>query len=191
MSCETVRISDFNLNPDNPRTITEKAFVELLKSLLLDPEILSKNKIKYDSTQDNMVLGGNQRLRAIQALDERPEWHEKVGTPKGYIPADWVIDCADLTPQQKLKLIILDNSPRGISGDWDEDAMANNPDWDVVPIADWGLAPDVDIQQEQKEKPKDTQPFYKIMIEVDTENEMTLLLEEFNSRGLKCQSLIY
>ncbi len=114
---ELVSISDIKLNPDNPRTISEKRFKALVKSvsefwimLFLRPVVLN---------EDGMALGGNQRTLAAR----------KAGL--SLIPC---IRAKHLTPAQQRQFIIKDNNP---SGSWDLDALANN--WDQEDLADWDL----------------------------------------------------
>lgn len=112
-----VKLSDIRMNPDNPRTISEKAMERLVKSLKEFPDMLNLREIVVDETMT--VLGGNMRLLALQ----------KIGTK----------DCTakivtGLTDDQKREFIIKDNSA---FGEWDLDALANA--WSDLPLADWGI----------------------------------------------------
>jgi DNA modification methylase len=72
--------------------------------------------------ENNVVLGGNMRLRALQEL--------------GFNDIDeaWVKRSSDLTEEEKKRFIIADNVA---FGEWDWDTLAN--DWDVVDLEAWGL----------------------------------------------------
>ena len=72
-----MNISDIKANPRNPRKIADADLDKLKKSIERDPEFMRLRPIVVD--ENNMVLGGNQRLKAITAL--------------GYsdIPDEWVV----------------------------------------------------------------------------------------------------
>ena len=72
--------------------------------------------------ENNVVLGGNMRLKALQEL--------------GFTEVDeaWVKRSSDLTEDEKKRFIIADNVA---FGQWDWDTLAN--DWDVVDLEAWGL----------------------------------------------------
>jgi hypothetical protein len=72
--------------------------------------------------ENNVVLGGNMRLRALQEL--------------GFTDVDetWVKRSSDLTEEEKKRFIIADNVA---FGEWDWDTLAN--DWDVVDLEAWGM----------------------------------------------------
>jgi len=115
-----MKIADINLNKDNPRQISEAKLESLKKSIRDFEKMLSLRPIVVDET--NTVLGGNMRLRALQAL--------------GYdeIPDEWVKQAADLTEAEKRQFIIKDNVG---FGEWDWDALGN--EWNADELTDWGL----------------------------------------------------
>ena len=45
MKNETLKLSLFAENPDNPQTVTDEAFADLVASVRRDPETLAANKI--------------------------------------------------------------------------------------------------------------------------------------------------
>ena len=107
----------------NPRTIRPDAFEKLCESIQRDPDFMIANPIKVDET--NTVLGGNQRYRALQAL--------------GYtsIPDDWIrrvahADGSPFTAEEKERLVYIDNSPEGISGDFDYQMMAQGTSLELL-----------------------------------------------------------
>ena len=130
---KTAKISEIKLNPDNPRTISNKDMELLIKSLKEFPEMLHLREIVVD--ENMMVLGGNMRLLALQ----------KMG----------VSDCQirvvnGLTPEQKREFIIKDNSN---FGRYDFDSLAN--EWSDLPLVDWG----VDLPEHFFETPDEKSDF--------------------------------
>lgn len=71
---------------------------------------------------DNVILGGNMRYRALEAL--------------GYteIPDAWVKRASGLTDEQKREFLIKDNIGYG---EWDFDTLFN--EWDTDLLKDWGM----------------------------------------------------
>lgn len=131
-----VKLSDIRINPDNPRTISEKAMERLVKSLKKFPDMLNLREIVVDETMT--VLGGNMRLLALQ----------KIGTK----------DCTakivtGLTPEQKREFIIKDNSA---FGEWDMDLLSSS--WSDLPLVEWGLDLPKDWLSGPDPEPKDAEP---------------------------------
>lgn len=144
---KTFNLSTIQPNPLNPRTISEKQFSELVASILHDPDFLRRRRIIY---ADGIILGGNQRYRAVLAATEDAGFRERIGTTKaGIVLADWVEDASDWDEEQRRRFVIVDNAPRGMSGDWDYDMLANMPEWNELPLGDWGLSPETDAHQEE------------------------------------------
>jgi DNA modification methylase len=110
-------LSEIKLNASNPRLIKDERFSKLCKSLKDFPEMLNLRPIVID--ENNMVLGGNMRLRALQELGYKE------------IP---VVRASDLSEEQKREFIIKDNIGYG---EWDWEIIAN--DWDAVKLEEWGL----------------------------------------------------
>src|ERR1035437_5593957 len=111
-------------NPSNPRIVTEKDFEVLMKSLKELPKMLDIRPLAYDSSQDFIVLGGNVRLRGLQALQK-----------KGFeIKESWFVDIATWTEEEKRAFIIKDNIS---NGQWNWDMLAN--EWDQKQLAEWGI----------------------------------------------------
>ena len=114
---KTAKISEIKLNPDNPRTISNKDMELLIKSLKEFPEMLHLREIVVD--ENMVVLGGNMRLLALQ----------KMGASDCQIRM-----VSGLTPEQKREFVIKDNSN---FGRYDFDSLAN--EWSDLPLADWGV----------------------------------------------------
>ena len=101
---------DINLlkeNPDNPRTITDAKFQQLVTSVKSFPQMLEVRPIAYKSGY--VVLGGNMRLRACKEAGLKQ------------VPA---IDLSGLTPEQQREFVIKDNVG---FGEWDWQAI--QADW--------------------------------------------------------------
>lgn len=104
-------------NPNNPRVIKDDKFKKLVQSIKDFPKMLELRPIVID--EDNVVLGGNMRLRALQELGIKE------------VP---VLYANDLTEEQKKEFIIKDNVG---FGEWEWEQLAN--EWDVEKLSEWGL----------------------------------------------------
>lgn len=107
--------------PANPRQINKTDYERLLKSLKEDPDFLIHKPLHvYEHNDKYVVLGGNQRLRALKELGYKE------------VPVT-VYD--KTTPVETLKArIIKDNST---FGEYDFDMLGN--EWSDEPLTDWGL----------------------------------------------------
>jgi ParB-like chromosome segregation protein Spo0J len=115
-----MKLKDIKPNPNNPRVLRDDKFQKLKQSITEFPKMLSLRPMVID--ENNMVLGGNMRLRALQELGFTD------------IEEAWVKRSSDLTEEEKKRFIIADNVA---FGEWDWDTLAN--DWDVVDLEAWGL----------------------------------------------------
>jgi DNA modification methylase len=115
-----MKLKDIKPNPNNPRVLRDDKFQKLKQSIKEFPKMLSLRPMVID--ENNVVLGGNMRLRALQEL--------------GFTDVEeaWVKRSSDLTEDEKKRFIIADNVA---FGEWDWDTLAN--DWDVVDLEAWGL----------------------------------------------------
>lgn len=112
-----MKLSDIKPNPSNPRIIKDDKFTKLVQSIKDFPQMLEIRPIVVNS--DNIVLGGNMRLRACKeaGLKEIP-----------------VIKADTLTPEQQAEFIIKDNVG---FGEWDWEMLAN--EWEAEQLNEWGL----------------------------------------------------
>ena len=117
MQTQLVSISKVKPNQDNPRIIKDYKFKKLVQSIKDFPQMLELRPIVVN--EDNIVLGGNMRLKACQ----------EAGLTEVYI-----IQAKDLTPEQQREFIIKDNVG---FGEWDWDVLAN--EWDTEKLEEWGM----------------------------------------------------
>ena len=132
-----MKLKDIKPNPNNPRVLRDDKFQKLKQSITEFPKMLSLRPMVID--ENNVVLGGNMRLRALQEL--------------GFTDVDeaWVKRSSDLTEDEKKRFIIADNVA---FGEWDWDTLAN--DWEVVDLEAWGLdIPQFDNEAEELEASED------------------------------------
>jgi len=130
MKTEKVKIGKIKTNPNNPRLIKDDKFKKLVKSIKEFPEMLEIRPIVVD--KDNIVLGGNMRLRACQEAGLK-EVH--------------ILQADQLTEKQQREFIIKDNVG---FGEWDWDDLAN--EWDVEELEDWGLDLPLDMAGDNDEQ---------------------------------------
>ncbi len=128
MKTEKVSISQVKTNPNNPRRIEDDKFKKLVSSIKEFPEMLEIRPIVVDN--DNIVLGGNMRLRACKEAGLK-EVH--------------IIKADQLTEKQQREFIIKDNVG---FGEWDWDDIANG--WDVEQLKTYGLDMPVFIEDSEE-----------------------------------------
>ena len=152
MKTEKVKISKIKTNPNNPRLIKDDKFKKLVKSIKEFPEMLEIRPIVVD--KDNIVLGGNMRLRACQEAGLK-EVH--------------ILQADQLTEKQQREFIIKDNVG---FGEWDWDDLAN--EWDAEELEDWGLDLPVDLAVQELEAEEDD---YEMPDEIKTDIVLGDLIE--------------
>lgn len=150
-------IASIKANPNNPRLIKDDKFHKLVKSIKDFPEMLNLRPIVINS--DNIVLGGNMRLKACKeaGLKELP-----------------VILADDLSEEQQRQFIIKDNVGYG---EWDWEDLANN--WDADKLEEWGLEiPDID----KVDKLEDGEEIeFEQSVQLEPPKEYILIMAEPNS----------
>ena len=117
-----MKLSKIKPNPDNPRILKDDKFRKLVKSIQDFPEMMEKRPIVVD--ENNVVLGGNMRLRALQEIYGK----------NGEVPDNWVTTAKGWSKEKKKEFVIKDNSS---FGEWDWDMLAN--EWDTADLSDWGV----------------------------------------------------
>lgn len=118
--------SSLSPNEANPRSIADDALRRLKESIERDPAFMKLRPIVVDEST-RKILGGNQRFRACLELGMTE------------LPDEWVM-FTDLSPEQQKRFVLVDNTPEGMSGEWDYDILqmdyaiedlldAGFPDW--------------------------------------------------------------
>ena len=115
-----MKLSEIKANPNNPRVIKDERFKKLVKSIKEFPKMMELRPMVVDS--ENIVLGGNMRLKALKELGYKE------------VPDEWVKSADSLTDDEKRRFIIADNVGFG-EHDWD----ALTEGWDLDELSDWGL----------------------------------------------------
>tara|TARA_R110000868_G_scaffold179854_1_gene420318 strand:- start:1811 stop:2422 length:612 start_codon:yes stop_codon:yes gene_type:complete len=159
-----MKLKDIKPNPNNPRVLRDDKFQKLKQSITEFPKMLSLRPMVID--ENNVVLGGNMRLRALQEL--------------GFTDVDeaWVKRSSDLTEDEKKRFIIADNVA---FGEWDWDTLAN--DWEVVDLEAWGLEipqfnQDINLDDFFEENNEQKEEKFKITLEY-TEDDYNEVIELF------------
>lgn len=132
------KIDDLIPTTKNPREITKKDFDTLKRSIKNFPSMMKVREVVID--ENNRVLGGHQRLKALQAQGKTKVLVKQV--------IGW-------TEEQKDEFLIKDNIA---NGDWDRDKLANA--WDKAQLEDWGLPLKVASSQDYKDLLEVSIPYY-------------------------------
>jgi len=115
-----MKITEIKSNPNNPRVIKDHKFEKLKKSISEFPKMMELRPMVIN--EDNIVLGGNMRLKALKELGYKE------------VPEEWVKRASDLTEEETRRFIIADNVGFG-EHDWE--MLAN--EWNTEELEDWGL----------------------------------------------------
>ena len=126
-----MKLSEIKSNPNNPRVIKDHKFEKLKKSISEFPKMMELRPMVIN--EDNIVLGGNMRLKALKDLGYKE------------VPEEWVKRASDLTEEETRRFIIADNVGFG-EHDWE--MLAN--EWDNEELQDWGLdIHNINLQDEE------------------------------------------
>jgi len=169
MNLVKVKISEVKNNPNNPRLIKDDKFKKLVSSIKEFPEMLEIRPIVVDN--DNIVLGGNMRLRACKEAGLK-EVH--------------IIKADQLTEKQQREFIIKDNVG---FGEWDWDDLAN--EWSVDELENWGLDLPVLLNEDSEIKDiSDTiDNLYRIEIICKDEEHQENTYNKLIEQGHECRIL--
>ena len=181
MKIETVKITEIQKNPDNPRLIKDNKFEKLVKSIKEFPEMLNLRPIVVNN--EMTVLGGNMRLVACKEAGLKN------------IP---IIKADDLTEEQQKEFIIKDNVS---FGKWDWDMLAN--EWEGTELGDWGLdvwqpeqyvdystLDDEDVSEELQDMTNGVKKAIQIEFEAEHYEEAYQLVKFWRERGAYIGSMI-
>ena len=142
MKTETLRLSIWDIKPneENPRSITDLQLARLIRSLKEMPEMIELRPLVVN--KDNVVLGGNMRLKAL----------EKMGIEE--IP---VIKVTGLTKEEEHEFVVKDNLSYG---EWNWESVTQDYSNDL--LSGWGLTPPSTFYDDDEEPEWD--------LEVDVKN---------------------
>lgn len=166
-----VNLNDIKPNPNNPRVIKDEKFKKLVKSIKEFPKMMELRPMVVNN--DNIVLGGNMRLKALKELGYKS------------IPKEWVKSADQLTEEEQRRFIISDNVG---FGDWEWDLVQN--DWDLEELEDWGLdVPVFEKEDEINEESSEYSKRFEIIIECRDEEDQEKTYNQMIERGYKCRVL--
>lgn len=171
-----IKLSTIKANPDNPRVINSDKFKKLVKSIKDFPKMMELRPMVVNS--DNIVLGGNMRLKALKELGYKE------------IPKEWVKRAEDLTEDEQREFIIKDNIGFG-EHDWE----MLQADWDLSELEEWGLdIPEWENEEvleaeEQTDLSDNLDINFRIEIILSDEKSQELLYNELISRNYECRLL--
>ena len=154
METERVKISQLQVNEQNPRTCTDKQFDKLVRSVITFPKMLEVRPIVVG--EGGVALGGNMRLRALQAIatmtdedimrhiEQSSKYKDRTECERDALLRYWkkwqhdqmvsVVRTDNMTEDERREFIIKDNVGFGA---WDWDMLAN--DWDKDILSEWGM----------------------------------------------------
>lgn len=163
---EKLNIAAIKPNEENPRFITDAKFKKLVKSIKDFPEMLEARPLVID--EDNVVLGGNMRLKALKSAGV---FEIPVKRVEGW------------SAEQKKEFIIKDNLGYG---EWDWEMVANG--WDAEQLEDWGLdIPSFDSDEDLLGENITENEIFKISINVESEEKQEQLYQELIAKGYDCK----
>lgn len=206
METERVKISQLQVNEQNPRTCTDKQFEKLVRSLITFPKMLEVRPIVVG--EGGVALGGNMRLRALQAIatmtddeimrhiEQSAKYKDRPEVEREALLCYWqkwqhdqtvsVVRTDNMTEDERREFIIKDNVGFGA---WDLDMLAN--DWDTDELEDWGLSAWVEQQTKGEKKDLSSQivQSYKIEIDCADEAEQEEIYNSLKEQGYSCRVL--
>jgi len=131
-------LSKIKINPNNPRMIKDKSFDKLKNNIEKNIKLLKYRPIVYDDKNDNIIIAGNMRYRALLDLGFKE------------VPDEYTMAASDLSDKEKESLGIIDNV---IAGEFNYDILAT--DYEITDLEEWGV--DLDFLGDSV-VPKDDQP---------------------------------
>jgi ParB-like chromosome segregation protein Spo0J len=171
-----MKLSEIKPNPNNPRVIKDEKFDKLVKSIKDFPKMMELRPMVINA--DNIVLGGNMRLKALKELGYKE------------VPGEWVKRAEDLTEDEQRQFIIKDNVGFG-EHDWEMLAT----EWDAEELEEWGLDVPADWGEEEVEEKEqvdlsdDLDINFRIEVVLTDEKSQELLYNELIERNYQCRLL--
>lgn len=161
-----MKISDLIPSEENPRIISQDNLKKLKDSLSKFEKMMEARPIVI--TEDNRVIGGNQRLKALIEL--------------GYeeLPSSWVKQVA-FTPEEVREFIVKDNASYG---EWDWDALLG--EFGADELQDWAIElPDLgDLDKVTKVNDLEDDEWVG-MPEFETKDDPLQIVVKFENEGLR------
>lgn len=177
-----LNVTKVKLNPKNPRTFNKNEIEKMVISIVCFPEML--DGLRSITIKDNIVLGGNLRLKALRTILETPtdelitiiknKSQDKTDNRINFLIDYWnnfkdnkefnFIIADNLTGEQANEFLIRDNVNIGA---WDFELLSN--DWNADIITEWG----VDVWPSEEENGEKIETVEK---EIKPFNEVHILL---------------
>jgi len=168
-----MKLGSLKPNPNNPRLIKDERFAKLVQSIKEFPAMMSIRPMIID--ENNIMLGGNMRLKAIRELGMKE------------IPEDWVKKASELTEDEKKRFVITDNNS---FGEYDWDIIAN--EWGDLPIEDWGV--DLHIAKDDADSFSDEgvgiKNQYGVIVICGGEREQETVFKDLSGKGFNCKVVV-
>lgn len=162
-----IKLSSIKSNPNNPRVIKDDKFKKLVKSIKDFPKMMELRPMVINS--DNIVLGGNMRLKALKELGYKE------------VPKEWIKRAEDLTEDEQRQFIIKDNVGFG-EHDWE----MLQADWDLSELDDWGLdVPIFDLNINDIEEIEEFNEAVNFTIKCDSIKQLEELQTKLNTSSQK------
>jgi hypothetical protein len=156
-----MKLSKIKPNPNNPRIIKDDKFEKLKKSIKDFPKMMELRPMVINS--DNIVLGGNMRLKALKELGYKE------------VPEEWIKRAKDLTEEEQRQFIIKDNVGFG-EHDWEMLAT----EWNADELSDWGL--DVPLHEQEINNAEEGEEIeIPQSVQIEPPQEYILIMAEPNS----------
>ena len=155
-----MKLSEIKSNPNNPRIIKDDKFHKLVNSIKDFPQMMELRPIVID--ENNIVLGGNMRLKALKEL----KYTE--------IADEWIKRASELTESEKQQFIIKDNVG---FGDWDWELLTN--EWNSEELESWGL--DLEIEEAIDNLDDGEEIEFSQSVQIEPPKEYILIMAEPNS----------
>ena len=165
-----MKLNKLKPNSSNPRIIKDDKFMKLVHSIETFDIMLSIRPIVID--EDNLILGGNMRYKAMQHLKLKD------------IPDEWVKVVKGLTDEQKKEFIVKDNVG---FGEWDWNMLAN--EWDADKLSEWGLDVPEFKNEEQEDLSDEIEQSFRIEVLLSNEKEQEITYNKLIEQGYECRLL--
>ena len=128
-----MKLTDIKSNPNNPRVIRDDKFKKLVKSIKEFPKMMELRPMVID--ENNIVLGGNMRLKALKELNYTE------------IPNEWIKSAKDLSEDEQKRFVIADNVGFG-----EHDYQMLKEEWNIDLLQDWGIEFEEENEHEELHK---------------------------------------